>query len=89
MKNKKRRQQFTEILLLASAANLQARLPNSERDAATEELPAGKPWEASTSLVLFSAQQGPFIPWALYAVERAFSKSLEDEAEYNDNRSDS
>ncbi|HZZ17031.1 MAG TPA: hypothetical protein VFE08_13840, partial [Candidatus Sulfotelmatobacter sp.] len=83
------RQKSSGILFLALDANLQTRQPNSEPDAATDELSVGKPWEASTGLVLFSTHQGPFIPWALYAVERAFSKSLQDEAEYNDNRSDS
>lgn len=75
--------------MLASDANLQLRQPNSESHAATDELSVGKLWEASPGLVLFSAHQGPFIPWALYAVERAFSKSLQNEAEYDGNQSES
>jgi hypothetical protein len=89
MKNNERRQKSSGILVLALDANLQTRQLNSEPDAAKDELSVGKPWEASTGLVLFSAHQGPFIPWALYAVERAFVKSLQDEAEYSDNRSNS
>jgi hypothetical protein len=77
------------MLCLALDANLPVRQPNSEPHPATDELSIGKLWEASTGLVLSSAHQGPFIPWALYAVERAFSKSLQNEAEYDGNQNES
>jgi hypothetical protein len=89
MKNHKRRNKSPETFLLASDRNSRARKFDSAPHELTHKPSLDQTWEASPGPVLSLAQSEPFIPWALYAVERAFLRVLQDEAERFSSQSES
>jgi hypothetical protein len=89
MKNRKRQNRIRESSLSECSEHSRARELDFAIQNTRDKAARCKRRENTPGLVLPLAQSQPFIPWALHAVERAFSRVLQSEIQHYGNQSES
>jgi hypothetical protein len=84
MGNRNRRNKTRETFFSRSSVKSYARELGSAKQKAVDNTAQGGRWESG--FALSPTQPEAFIPWAMHAVERAFSRALHGEAEHYSNQ---